>query len=307
VVGLDLFQNLDLSRGLESLRGGLSGKEMPPLPPELAAVTCVERFIPGAPGDPDVRILLYTPPGHAAGLRPAVLEMHGGGYILGTAEMGDPANRMTALALDCIVVSVDYRLAPETAWPGSLNDNYAGLCWMAENAAELGIDPARIAISGGSAGGGHAAALALHARNAGGPAICFQLIDYPMLDDRTAASADPHPYAGEFVWTPEHNHLGWKSLLGVEPGSDGVHETAAPARAEDLSGLPPAFISIGTLDLFLEESLEYTRRLTRAGVPVELYVVPGAFHGSGMAFEAPQSKQVAQLRMQALARGLGVG
>jgi acetyl esterase/lipase len=179
--------------------------------------------------------------------------------------MGDSANCATALMLDCIVVSVDYRLAPETSWHGSLNDNYAGLRWLADNAAELGIDPARIAISGGSAGGGHAAALALHARNLGGPAICFQLIDFPMLDDRTAASAYTHPYTGEFVWTPEHNHFGWKALMGTEPGRDGVHETAAPARANDLSGLPPAFISIGALDLFLEESLEYSRRLTRAG------------------------------------------
>ena len=306
-IGLELFPNLDFSQGLEGLRGGMLGREMPPLPPELAAVTCTERFIPGAPGDPDVRVLHYVPPGDAAAPRPAVLEIHGGGYIIGNAEMGDVFNRVTALELGCVVVSVDYRLAPETPWPGSLNDNYAALCWLAGNAAELGVDPARIAISGGSAGGGHAAALALHARNNKGPAICFQLIDYPMLDDRTCVHPEPHPYTGEFVWTAEHNHLGWKSLLGAEPGSDGVHETAAPARAEDLSGLPPAFISIGTLDLFLEESLEYTRRLTRAGVPVELYVVPGAYHGSGMAADAPQSRQVTQLRMQALARGLGVG
>jgi triacylglycerol lipase len=207
---------------------------------------------------------------------------------------------------------VDYRLAPETPWPGSLHDNYAALCWLAGNAGELGVDPTRIALFGGSAGGGHAAALALHARNMArvdknAPAICFQLIDYPMLDDRTCADPEPHPYAGEFVWTPELNHFGWKALLGTDPGSDGVHETAAPARAEDLTGLPPAYISIGALDLFLDESLEYTRRLARAGVPVELHVIPGAFHGSGLMQDAPQSKLAADLRMQALARALGTG
>jgi len=305
--GIEAFPVMDFSLGMNAYRSGMLGREMPPMPPELEVVSCVERSIPGAPGDPDVRVLHYTPPGAAKGLRPAVLEIHGGGYVIGTADMGDYANRAIALSLDCVVVSVDYRLAPETPWPGSLNDNYAGLCWLANNAAELGVDPSRIAIAGGSAGGGHAAALALHARNMGGPAVCFQLIDYPMLDDRTCVDPEPHPYAGEFVWTPEHNHYGWKSLLGTDPGSEGVHETAAPARAEDLSGLPPAYISIGALDLFLDESLEYTRRLSRAGVPVELHVIPGAYHGSGMVQDAPQSKQAYELRMQALARALGIG
>ncbi len=304
--GIDAFPVMDFSQGMEVLRGGMLGREMPPMPPELEAVSCAERFIPGAPGDPDVRVLHYTPPGAAKALRPAVLEIHGGGYVIGNADMSDVSNRLVALSLDCVVVSVDYRLAPETAWPGSLNDNYAALCWLAGNAAELGVDPARIAISGGSAGGGHAAALALHARNVKGPAICFQLIDYPMLDDRTCTDPDPHPYAGEFVWTPQLNHFGWKSLLGAEPGSQDFHETAAPARAADLAGLPPAFISIGALDLFLDESLEYTRRLARAGVPVELHVVPGAYHGSGMVADAPQSQMVAELRMKALARAFGV-
>lgn len=291
---------------LQAIRDGMSGREMPPLPDMLAAVLCEERFIPGAPGDPDVRVLLYTPPGEAKALRPGLLEIHGGGYVLGTADMSDPANRMLALQLGAVVAAVDYRLAPETPWPGSLNDNYAALCWLADNASALNVDPARIAITGGSAGGGHAAALALHARNMSGPAICFQMLDFPMLDDRTCIDPEPHPYVGEFIWTPARNHFGWKALLGAEPGSEGVDETAAPARAADLSGLPPAFIHIGALDLFLEENLEYARRLTRAGVPTELHVIPGAYHGSGMAFEAPQTQLVAELRLKALARALGV-
>ncbi|MEO6716987.1 MAG: alpha/beta hydrolase [Novosphingobium sp.] len=304
---IDVFPPLDFTQGMAAMRSGFAPREEPPLPPELLAIECTERFIPGAPGDPDVRILHYTPPGTAGTPRPAILEIHGGGYVIGNADMSDAANRALADRLGCVVVSVDYRLAPETPWPGSLHDNYAALCWLAGHAAELGIDPARIALFGGSAGGGHAAALALHARNQGGPALCFQLIDYPMLDDRTCVDPEPHPYAGEFVWTPELNHFGWKSLLGTDPGSDDVHETAAPARAKDLSGLPATYISIGALDLFLDESLEYTRRLARAGVPVELHVIPGAFHGSGLMQEAPQSRLANELRLQALARALGVG
>lgn len=304
--GIDLFPPMDFSQGIGPFRDGFVLRELPPLPPELETVNCEERFIPGAAGAPDVRVLHYTPPGAASAPRPAVLYMHGGGYVIGDAEMTDPVNRQTVLQMDCVFISVDYRLAPETPWPGSLEDNYAALCWLSGNAAELGVDPARIAVAGDSAGGGHAAALAIHARSKGGPAICFQLIDYPMLDDRTCVSADPHPYVGEFVWTPEKNHFGWKSLLGVEPGSDGVHETAAPARAKDLSGLPPAYISIGSLDLFLEESLEYVRRLTRAGVPAELHVIPGAYHGYGLAGATPHARLAAMLRTQALARALGV-
>ena len=309
---IDLFPAMDFTDDMASYRTDMVGRLIPPLPPQLEAVPCEERLIPGAPGDPDVRVLLYTPPGAAAGLRPAVLDIHGGGYIMGNPEMGDALNRATVLALGCVVVSVDYRLAPETAWPGSRDDNYAALCWLAGNAQALSIDPARIAIAGGSAGGGHAAALAIHARNIAkmdknAPTICFQLLDYPMLDDRTCIDPDPHPYTGEFVWTPRRNHFGWKALLGVEPGSEGVDETAAPARAKDLSGLPPAYISIGSLDLFLEESLEYARRLARAGVPVELHVIPGAYHGFGIAHEAPQSIQAARLRNGALGRALGSG
>ncbi len=309
---IDVFPAIDFSLDPEVFRSGFVAlREVPPLPPELEAIGCVERFIPGHPGDPDVRVLHYTPPGKADGLRPGLLYIHGGGYVLGTAEMNDMQLRATASQLGCVVVSVDYRLAPETRWPGSLHDNYAALRWLSGKSEELGVDPARIAVLGESAGGGHAAALAIHARNearAGrkAPAICFQLIDYPMLDDRTCTTSDPHPCAGEFVWSPDKNHYGWKALLGVEPGSEGVDETAAPARAEDLSNLPPAYISIGALDLFLEESLEYIRRLTRAGVPAELHVIPGAFHGSGLAVKAPQSQQAAALRMQALARALGV-
>jgi triacylglycerol lipase len=308
---LDYFPKIDFSAGIEPYRGNIFGAERPPLPPELVAVEHEERLIAGHPGDPDVRILIYTPPGTATALRPAILEIHGGGFVIGNADMGDAGNRALALQLGCVVVSVDYRLAPETVWPGALHDCYAALRWLHDNAGALGVDPTRIAIAGGSAGGGHAAALAIHARdqatkNGGGPSICFQLLDFPMLDDRTCSAADPHPYCGDFGWTPEMNRFGWRSLLGTEPGGPNVSEAMAPARTRDLSRLPPAYNMVGALDLFLEEDLEYARRLARVGVPVELHVIPGAYHGFGLAQTAPQTQHAIRWRMDALARALGV-
>lgn len=302
VPALEFFPDLDFSQGMEAFRAGFGARALPPLPPELEAVHCDEHFIPGLTGAPDVRVLHYTPPGASREPRPALLHIHGGGYVLGSPEINDAGNRAMALDQDCVVVSVDYRLAPETIFPGALEDCYVALCWLHDNAAALGVDPARIAVAGESAGGGHAVALALHARDRGGPAICFQLLDAPMLDDRTGTSADPHPHCGHFVWTPEKNRFGWRSLLGVEPGGPDVPEAAVPARARTYAGLPPAFISVGALDLFLEEDMEFARRLTRAGVPVELHVIPGAYHGFGLAQGAPQVAQLAQWRHNALAR-----
>lgn len=303
---LELFPTVDFSNGLEPWRQPILAEMMPPLPPELAAVSCEQRFIPGPRGAPEVRILIYTPPGMSEGVRPALLNIHGGGYVIGSPEQNDPMNRARAVALGCPVVATSYRLAPETAWPGALEDCYATLRWMHANAAELGIDPDRIAISGESAGGGHAAALALHARNEGGPKIRFQLLDSPMLDDRTGATAEPHPCCGDYTWRPEHNRFGWRALLGREPGGADVPEAAVPARARDLSGLPPTFIVVGGLDLFLEEDLEYARRLSRAGVPVELHVIPGGYHGFGLARGAPQVAQKTVLEDAALKRALGL-
>jgi triacylglycerol lipase len=274
-------------------------------------VACEERFIPGPQGAPDIRILICSPPRPASTPCPALLNIHGGGYVMGVPEQNDLANRDKALRLGCKVIATSYRLAPETPWPGALEDCYAALCWMHANAGSLGIDPERIAISGESAGGGHAAALAIHARNIArkdpqAPRICFQLLDAPMLDDRTGTSADEHPFAGEFLWRPELNRFGWQALLGREPGGSDVPEAAVPARVADLSGLPPACITIGSLDLFLEESLEYARRLTRAGVLVELHVIAGGFHGYTIAKDAPQVRMVDEIERRALARALGM-
>jgi triacylglycerol lipase len=210
-------------------------------------------------------------------------------------------HRPLAEALGCVIVSVDYRLAPETAFPGAIEDCYAGLTWTVAHAAELNIDTARLGVMGESAGGGLAAALALLARDRGEIALAFQVLTYPMLDDRTCTRA-PHPYAGEFLWTPRNNRYGWRALLGEEPGGPKVSPYAAPARADDLSGLPPTFLMTGALDLFVDENIDYARRLVAAGVPTEFHVYPGAFH----AFDAWPGAQVAEQarrdRLEALER-----
>lgn len=256
-----------------------------------------ELFVPGAAGAPDVRLLVFTHADTGSG-RPVYFHIHGGGYFLGTPEMAEVQCKALALELGCVVASVDYRLAPETVFPGNLEDCYAGLSWLHGHAVELGADPKRIAIGGESAGGGLTAALALYARDRGEVPIIHQQLVYPMLDDRSVA--EPHPYTGEFGWTRASNRLGWQCLLGGEPGGRDVSPYAAAARAESLEGLPSTFIGVGALDLFLEEDLEYARRLTRAGVPVELHVYPGAFHGSDFAAEARLTRMHARDQLEAL-------
>jgi triacylglycerol lipase len=166
----------------------------------------------------------------------------------------------------------------------------------------LGVDRERVAIGGTSAGGGLAAALALRARDRAELQVAFQVLLVPMLDDRTAAAADPHPFTGEFIWTPANNLFGWTALLGRAPGGEGVSPYAAPARAESLAGLPPAYISTGAIDLCLEEDMEYGRRLMRAGVPTELHGYPGAYHGFSRAADARVAKAYTRDYIHALQR-----
>lgn len=262
-----------------------------------------ELTLSGAVGAPPVRVLLYRPVG-AGSRRPALLQIHGGGYIFGAPEMNDLSNRLLVAELGCVVCSVDYRLAPEYPYPAALEDCFVALRWLVAEAPSLGIDPRRIGVLGESAGGGLAAALTLLTRERNGPAIAFQHLVYPMIDDRTCVEPDPHPYTGEFVWTPEHNRFGWASYLGEAPGGLDVPVTAAAARATDLAGLPPAFISVGALDLFLEEDMEFGRRLTRAGVAVELHVYPGAYHGFNVAAEARTSLAALRDGREALRRAM---
>jgi acetyl esterase/lipase len=282
---LDDFPALDITAEiLPALRQDFAAG--PPLhAPATADVDRQEVWIPGRDGAPPVRALVYRPARAPAEARlGAVLHVHGGGFIVGTPEWSDLRNRYTAGDIGCVVVSVDYRLAPETPFPGPIEDCYTALLWLHANADLLGVDERRIAVRGESAGGGLAAALALMARDRKQVALAFQLLTYPMLDDRTGSTADENANAhtGEFVWTRGSNRFGWSAMLGREPGGADVSPYCAPARAADLAGLPPTFVQVGSLDLFLDEDVEYAHRLLRAGVNTELHVYPGVFHGFDM-------------------------
>lgn len=271
-----------------------------PAPPVMPNDVRMEQHqVPGAADAPHVNLVIYTPRG--GGPFPCIYHIHGGGYVAGSAASLEFAHRPLAEQLGCVIVSVDYRLAPETPHPGPVDDCYAGLAWTCRNAAALGIDPARLGVMGESAGGGLAAGLALMVRDRGDYALAFQCLTYPMIDDRTCL-AESHQTTGEFIWTPHNNYFGWSALLGQAPGGADVSPYAAAARATDLAGLPPAYIATGALDLFLEEDLDYARRLLRAGVPTELHVYPGAFHGFDIHPTARVAKQARADRIAWLAR-----
>lgn len=281
-----------------------------PIPIDPTAETLVAmatRSVPGPPDAPPVEVAIYTPRKRSSDVLPCIFHMHGGGYVVGSAAASDATLRPKSAALDCVIVSVEYRLAPETPFPGAIEDCYAALSWLFANASELGVDARRIGVMGESAGGGLAASLALLARDRGELPLAFQHLVYPMLDDRTCTRPQPHLYTGEFLWTAEKNAFGWSCLLGTDPGGEDVSPYAAAARATDLSGLPPTFICTGALDLFLEEDLEYARRLTHVGVPVELHVYPGAYHAFDIDPNAEVAINARRDRISALKRALSEG
>jgi acetyl esterase/lipase len=262
-----------------------------------------QRSIPGHAGVPPVRIYLIVPASPAAQPRSAILHIHGGGFIGGDPRTDLGNLRHLSQALDCVVVSVDYRLAPATRFPGSLEDNYSALLWLHENASTLGVNPARIAVMGESAGGGHAAMLAIAARDRAQVPLVAQVLVYPMLDDRTGSSRPAPPGIGTILWTARQNREGWTALLGVPAGSRHVPAGSVPAREASLAGLPRTFIGVGSLDLFVDEDIDYARRLIDAGVPTDLLVVPGAFHGFQlMASQATVSQRFKAAIQEALAR-----
>ena len=234
-------------------------------------------------------------PADSVSLTPALLWIHGGGYLFGTAAQDDDVCRKYVQRLGVTVAAVDYQLAPEHPYPIPLEDCYSVLTWLARLP---GIDPDRIAIGGASAGGGLTAALALLARDRAEVSPVLQVLSYPMLDDRQPA--DRHPFTGEYGWRHDFDRFGWTCILGHEPGGPDVSPHAAAARADNLEGLPPAFIGVGALDLFMEANLDYARRLTRAGVPVELHLYPGAYHGSDMVADARLTKMHARDQLEAL-------
>ena len=305
---LDQFPSLHFTpETLPQVRAMLAEQfaQMRALLPAYPDIEVSERRIPGPAGAPDVRVMVYRPK-EAPRPLPALLWVHGGGYVLGSADQDDAQAKRIVDAVGCVVVSVDYRLAPETPHPGPVEDCYAALGWLHAHAAELGVDPGRLAVGGASAGGGLAAGLALLARDRAEVPLAFQLLIYPMLDDRTVTT-EPHPYAGEFIWTGDANRFGWTSYLGHEPGGPDVSPYAAAARAERLAGLPPTYLCVGALDLFLEEDLEYARRLMREGVPTELHVYPGAYHGFNLAADAQVSRAYTRDYLAALRRALRAG
>ena len=301
---LDLFPSINLTtETLPQTRAFLNemNAQLSAGVPDFPDIAVSERHIPGPQGAPDVRVLVYLPKNVSTSV-PALLWIHGGGYVIGNADQADAQIKAIVTATGCAAVSVDYRLAPETPHPGPVEDCYAALKWLHVNANDLGVDATRIAIGGDSAGGGLTASLALLTRDRGEVPLVLALLIYPMLDDRTVTSLEPHPYTGEYIWTPDSNRFGWTSLLGQEPGGANVSPYAAAARAEKLEGLAPTFIGVGTLDLFLEEDIEYARRLIRAGVPTELHVYPGAFHAFPLAAEAKVSQAFVRDQLNALAR-----
>ncbi|MDR8414696.1 alpha/beta hydrolase [Nonomuraea sp. 3-1Str] len=274
------------------------------VPPPGPGVTVEDRRVPGPEGAPDVRLRLYLPAGEPAGPagRPCLYWTHGGGMVLGRPEMDDGLLAGYAERLGCVVVSADYRLAPEHPHPAPVEDCYAGLVWTAANAAALGADPARLAVAGMSAGGGLAAAIALLARDRGGPALAFQLLACPMLDDR-GVTASSRRLADALLWNGAANAFGWRALLGDRAGGGDVSPYAAPARATDLSGLPPAFVDVTELEIFRDEALDYARRLAEAGVSTEFHLYPGAFHGFDVLLpDTELGRAVAAARLAALGR-----
>jgi len=244
-----------------------------------------------------IKTRIYRPSG-AVGALPLLLWIHGGGYVVGRAVQDDAIVCNHVKNLNCVAVSVDYRLAPEFPFPAALEDCYSTLKWAFDKASELGMDPTRIAVYGVSAGGGLAAGLTQIARDRGEVPIIFQVLAYPMLDDRNVVKiADPDHEP--LLWTSVKNRAAWNAYLGQEPGTETTPQYAAPVRSENLEGLPPAYIYVGQLDHFLGEDVEYAHRLMKAGVQTELHVYKNSPHGFN--FFAPNTDESRRCNVGSLA------
>ncbi len=261
-----------------------------------------ELRVPGPPGAPDVTLVSARPSG-LVGPLPLLYYLHGGAMVMGNAWSVLPRLlREWALPLGLAVISVEYRLAPRTQYPGPLEDCCAGLSWAAEHAAGLGIDADRIVIGGKSAGGGLAAAVALLTRDRGGPVPLGQLLLSPMLDDR-GSSFSSRQLTGLDVWDLTSNATAWRAVLGDRYGSADLPGYAAPARATDLSGLPPAYVEVGSAEMFRDEGVAYANAIWQAGGQAELHVWPGACHGfDGLAPRAVLSRDARDARTRWLRR-----
>ncbi|WFA86892.1 alpha/beta hydrolase [Paenibacillus amylolyticus] len=291
--GFELEKNLEWSRNLVSAASVKKSEH----------VNTTSRKIPRDGGELLVKI--YEPAERTNDLLPAMLWIHGGGYVLGHPDMDDKLCERFVQTAECIVVSVDYRLAPEHPYPAGIEDCYAGLVWMTEEAAMLGIDVNRVAIAGASGGGGLTAALALMARDKGGPSIIFQMPLYPMLDNRNITPSSHEITEEGSIWNRTDNVAAWNMYLGEENDISGSSSYAIPSRAESLAGLPPAYTCVGQLDLFRDETMEYVARLAQAGVDVEFHLYPGCFHlFEILAPETEVSQSTVKGYMDAMARAL---
>jgi acetyl esterase/lipase len=292
------FSDVEAAReGLEAIIAALATDI------DETGVSHEDRHIPGPEGAPDVLVRVYTPDARPTP-SPALLDIHGGGFAVGSIAMEHAGAVAFSRNLGVVVVAVEYRLAPEHPFPAGLEDCYAALRWLHASAGDLQLDPARIGIYGQSAGGGLSAGLALLARDRGGPPICFQYLGIPELDDRLETPS-MRAFTDTPMWSRPSAELSWRYYLGGDDRSD-VSPYAAPSRATDLEGLPPAYVSTMEFDPLRDEGILYAMALMQAGVPVELHSYPGTFHGSALVPVAAVSKRSSVEMMDVLRRGLRV-
>ncbi len=290
---LDL-DDLDAARTRVAALFGAVPVELPP------TITVDDHHVAAADGH-QILVRTYRPPSPTDA---ALFWIHGGGLVLGDVAMDDAHCAGIAEQLNIVVASVEYRLAPEFPYPTPLDDCTTGFEWFVGAHEQFGVDPHRVALGGGSAGGGLAAGLALRLRDRGAAQPCFQLLRYPMIDDRNETPSS-HAVTDTRAWNRPANLTGWTAYLGDRRGTADVAAEAAPARADDLTGLPPAIITVGGLDMFLDEDIAYASAMLAAGVDVELHVYPESFHGSDtMVPHADASQRWRRDELAALRRAL---
>ncbi len=299
----DASPGLDFDN-LEEFVDKTKALELAALQPDPAVETS-ERMIPSPSADaPQMKLRIYRPTGSEGGAPlPCLLYFHGGGFLFGTVYRQESLCQRYVKDVGCVVVSVEYRLAPQWKAPAPVEDAYAALCYVASEAAELGIDPKRLAACGISAGGTIAAALSLYTRDHGGPALCLQLPLYAELDWRME-SPSCREITSHKVWCFENNETSWDLYLGEDRA---VSYYDSPALCEDLSGLPPLFSYVGMLDPVRDENITYWQRLMQQGVSVECHVLPGVYHCFELGTpDAEKSRTVYALTAAALRRAFGL-
>ena len=276
LVDPELQPILNKFTGFEISNDALEALRSLPVPEPAETTKVSEVFIPRLKQDEPLRLLIIDPLSKQDN-GPAVLYLHGGGFVMGSPETILPTAQKLAADIGCVIILPAYRLAPEFPFPHALRDNERALEWIFENAQKLNVDPSRVAICGDSAGGGHAVVLANSVVKRQDIEISFLCLIYPMLDDQTGLDTSLEEVSGEFIWTVENNRYGWRAYIGDNHAD--VLECGIPARIKNFENFPPVFIATGSLDLFVRENQEFAARCKEQGIPVELHVFPGAYHG----------------------------